>query len=500
MPNQHKPNPPLESFQAPLKSLWKRKHLTERQILDRLLARHIDTQQYGLGLTKFRQIRKELGLLGTRQQGHTLESITEDMVVLRQQYPKAGRQDIINLLWTERQKRVSRRTVEDYFHRYEKDLVRQRRHRRLRRKRFWAAGGNDLWCVDQHDKWKRYGLGLHTAVDPFLGNIKWLKVWHSNRNPRLIVRYYLETVRRLGFTQGDPGTENFSLAKAHSYIRQSLDPGLVGTLQHRWKRDKKNIPPEIVWSNLRTRWTPGFEDILEAPERYPQLGIRYDRSDPLQYNVFKWLFIPWLQAELDAYADRINNTRKRHQKHKITPQGGSPADMDEYPEEYGHVNHFTDKTNLTNAYYLFQLRIDPTNTILQDAEAIYAPPQHQVFELVPKEFEVEIEAIYTSLGKPEVSRDNVWKIYMDLLLRLEQQPTVGQMTLLPYEEDEEDYSAEQLQKEIAVYQGLADDEGECYLGGVNGGLGPAVGLPEWEEDLIDTYVDRFSDDDDEEMD
>ena len=33
--------------------------------------------------------------------------------------------------------------------------------------------------------------------------------------------------------------------------------------------------------------------------------------------VFRWLFIPWLQKELDSYRVRINNSRKRHDKNKV---------------------------------------------------------------------------------------------------------------------------------------------------------------------------------------
>lgn len=82
-------------------------------------------------------------------------------------------------------------------------------------------------------------------------------------------------------TQSDPGSENFCLAKGHSFIRQSLDSSLLGTLQHRWKRDKKNIPPEILWSNLRRRFTPGFENILMFPSLDEGL-VRYDPKVPLQ--------------------------------------------------------------------------------------------------------------------------------------------------------------------------------------------------------------------------
>jgi hypothetical protein len=33
--------------------------------------------------------------------------------------------------------------------------------------------------------------------------------------------------------------------------------------------------------------------------------------------LFRWIFIPWLQAELDAYRDRVNNTAKRRDRNKV---------------------------------------------------------------------------------------------------------------------------------------------------------------------------------------
>lgn len=33
--------------------------------------------------------------------------------------------------------------------------------------------------------------------------------------------------------------------------------------------------------------------------------------------VFRWVFIPWLQMELNAYKDRINNTSKRCDRNKV---------------------------------------------------------------------------------------------------------------------------------------------------------------------------------------
>lgn len=60
-----------------------------------------------------------------------------------------------------------RRVMETYFHTNEPHLLRQRKVNRLRRRRFRAAGVNDMWTVDQHDKWLRFGLALHVGVEPF---------------------------------------------------------------------------------------------------------------------------------------------------------------------------------------------------------------------------------------------------------------------------------------------------------------------------------------------
>ncbi|KAJ7748183.1 hypothetical protein DFH07DRAFT_775804 [Mycena maculata] len=95
--------------------------------------------------------------------------------------------------------------VTEYFSVFEPELVKEHRKNRLRRKRFWAAGVNDIWAVDQHDKWKyKFGLALHTGIDPFIGFTHWLKIWWTNSNPRLVLSYYLDEVEEQGFFLMDP--------------------------------------------------------------------------------------------------------------------------------------------------------------------------------------------------------------------------------------------------------------------------------------------------------
>jgi hypothetical protein len=73
-----------------------------------------------------------------------------------------------------------------YLHETEHDAVMARRRRRFKRRRFFAAGVNDI-C-----------LWLHNGIDPFISINNWLKVWWTNKNPRLIAKYFLDYVREYG--------------------------------------------------------------------------------------------------------------------------------------------------------------------------------------------------------------------------------------------------------------------------------------------------------------
>lgn len=86
------------------------------------------------------------------------------------------------------------RVVTQYFREFEPDLLRDCQMGRLQCRRYWAAGVNDVISVDQHDKWKRYGLALHLGLDHFPGKLHWLKIWWTNNNPKLIASFYLDNV------------------------------------------------------------------------------------------------------------------------------------------------------------------------------------------------------------------------------------------------------------------------------------------------------------------
>ncbi|THV07012.1 hypothetical protein K435DRAFT_569504, partial [Dendrothele bispora CBS 962.96] len=107
-------------------------------------------------------------------------------------------------------------------------------------------------------------------------------------------------------------------------------------------------------------------------------------------NVFKWVFIPWFQAELDVYVDSIDTAKRQAQTHKILPHG-PPDDIDENAHRYNALN------------FKVSFFLD-----LIEAERLYAPPDHPVFELVSPEFDYWARSYYIQFGSPTVTGDNVW--------------------------------------------------------------------------------------------
>ena len=168
-----------------------------------------------------------------------------------------------------------------------------------------SVGPNEMWCLDQHDKFKRFRLFFHVGLDPFPGVIHWCKVWWTVRNPKLIARFYLNVARAIGgvymlylynfilifylgiplITQSDPGTENVNVAYVQTALRHQMEPSLDGSFQHRWFRKHGNIKPEIHWSVFRRDWAVGFQALLErgVDEGY------YDVGDPLEWYVNAFL-------------------------------------------------------------------------------------------------------------------------------------------------------------------------------------------------------------------
>ncbi|KAG2151646.1 uncharacterized protein EDB93DRAFT_1083174, partial [Suillus bovinus] len=393
------------------------------------------------------------------QQGHTIESIRDAMIDICQMYLKAGIPEVISLLFHEKNMSISRTVVSSYFTIFKPELVCECKARCLKRGRFWAAGVNDLFAVNQHDKWLRFGLGLHSGIEPFSGHIMWIHVWHSNRNLQLILSYYLDTIEELGhmlITQSDLGSENFGIANTQTLLRQHYDPDLQRMLQHRWMHSKKNIMLEITWSQLWHRFTPGSEMMLDhsVNEGLYNVGNTLQKFIPLILHGFHWVFIPWLQQELDVYHNCVNNTAKRHDCNKVLPHG-VPSLIYDYPQDFNALD--------------FKVTIDHEG--MDWVQQLYINPSHPVFDIIPPTLGNFIQHCYDQMGYPKVIRSSVWMVYRNLLSVLQLADNMPP-TLMDETETNED--------DVPLLEGCSDlpfceeANGPYYMGGVGGGLGLGV--------------------------
>ena len=67
---------------------------------------------------------------------------------------------------------------------------------------------------------------------------------------------------------------------------------------------------------------------------------------------------------------------------------------------------------------LHAYQIPVNSDLLDEMEALYAPPDHSVFELVPPPFHEHISQLYIAIGQPEVNTETFWDIYLRLLRQL----------------------------------------------------------------------------------
>ncbi|KAJ7763607.1 hypothetical protein DFH07DRAFT_867353 [Mycena maculata] len=399
MPNQHKPLPPVADIEQPLRTYFDLS-LSDKEIAQHLTS-HYDTSQYvSKAYISVRRLQKEWGLKSTRQKKHTSQSIGPFVKEIKSKFPHRGILAVRKNLRQEFNVRASENTVKTLLRQLEPDAMHARKGKKFHRTKFYAAGVNDCWGQDQPDKWgPRFGLWLHNSIDPFIGFNNWLKVWHTNKNPHLITKYFLDTCRSLGalpvFTQSDPGNENNGVANVQTIMHQRLDPNLAGTLQHKWMTEKNNVKNEGNWSVMRADLSPGLEDLFE-------FGIQngwYDVGNPLENLIFRWLAIPFVQIQLDIWVNHRNKTKPRRDKHKVLPHG--------IPELLRTIS-----------------MIPVSSQILDEMEARFAPPDHEVFQLVPPEFDHWANIYYDAMERPVVQHETFWDIYCQLLAYFTQVPDV----------------------------------------------------------------------------
>ncbi|KAF8232648.1 hypothetical protein L208DRAFT_1271005, partial [Tricholoma matsutake] len=424
---------------------------SDKVIVEHVLD-HFDKSKYGFSLKSLGRVRASLGLKGTRQQKAAFETISPFIQEICAHFPTMGAHQMVTTLHQDYFLKVSELMVPKYLKKMEPQAVALRKQKQFRWKWFWAAGVMDILACNQHNKWKHFGLWLYVGLDPYCGHLAWLKIWWCNRNPWLIAGYYIEAGHNVGgiplITQSDCGGENNVVANCHTVICHRLDPSLAGTLQHRWCVEKSNIKPEALWSQLWCQFTPGFETQLD----YGLNNSLYNPDDPLEKLVFRWLAIPWLQAELNAWMCRFNSSPCQADKHKLLPQG-IPDIIHAKPHLFGSKD--------------FKVVISPK--LFDEMEQEWAPPSDPVFQLVPVTFAEQATMLYHALGQPAVSCITFWTVYQELLaafLRLPADPQLAEALLMADEGVEVEVPVLTGLRELQHGDNVVGEHGYMYCGGL----------------------------------
>ncbi len=123
-------------------------------------------------------------------------------------------------------------------------------------------------------------------------------------------------------------------------------------------------------------------------------------------------------------------------------------------------------------------------------EAKWAPPEHEVFKLVPDKFSAIVQKVYADIGRPNTTISSFWDIYLQLLegiQKVELVPDFSDASQVESRvlEDLENAQARNAQAELQMEfeemrdQILTNNDGEeiVYRGGHPNPTLPADGIP-----------------------
>ncbi|KAJ7577590.1 hypothetical protein C8J56DRAFT_898752 [Mycena floridula] len=179
----------------------------------------------------------------------------------------------------------------------------------------------------------------------------------------------------------------------------------------------------LSWSTI-----PGFVDEAACIKSFNSKKKRPNNSAKAKSSedddlVFHWAFIPWLQAELDAYRGCINFTAKRADQNKVLPHG-VPAHMYEEPEAYECLDFkitLDPAISVQSKGGLHQpITLDPFLSLFLHHSTTTASNSTRAcahsFVMAGHPYSASILLVReTPLRSPTITKDNVWDVDLFIL-------------------------------------------------------------------------------------
>ncbi|KAJ7291675.1 hypothetical protein C8J57DRAFT_1588176 [Mycena rebaudengoi] len=151
----------------------------------------------------------------------------------------------------------------------------------------------------------------------------------------------------------------------------------------RWFKEKKglNLKAVILIGKVERIFSPNVEFHLQ---------------------LFYWIFVPLLQAQLEEFRIWWNHHRVRSQKEKNMPSGHVPYDALDHPQNYGGMD----------------CRIPVPQAAVDDLRQMVTEdvgPRDAHLSWYSAEFHVLADQVYAEIGRPTLSVDTAWDVFQTML-------------------------------------------------------------------------------------
>ena len=165
---------------------------------------------------------------------------------------------------------VSQDTVRQIMHIIAPAGIEERKARRLQRRKYLNPGPNNVWHVDGYDKLSMYGICIHGCIDGYSRKVIWLKAAHTNKDPRVIGSYFLESIIALKKcprrVRADRGTENRHIEQMQIFLRRNHTDCHAGENSFLYGRSTLNQRIESMWGMVRRQgiqyWMNLFQGLV----------------------------------------------------------------------------------------------------------------------------------------------------------------------------------------------------------------------------------------------
>ena len=129
--------------------------------------------------------------------------------------------------------------------------------------------------------------------------------------------------------------------------------------------------------------------------------MRVETHLPSKRELFYWVFVPLIQAQLTEFQVWWNQHHIRSQADKNMPSGHVPTQALRYPEQFAGLN------------CLIKVPKEAIRELRDTLEADVGPyAQHMSW--FSEDFRLHAEAAYATLSSPPISLNNAWSIFRSL--------------------------------------------------------------------------------------